>query len=217
MLAAMTILLAVVLAFLFIEYTIHIRNLDSISVRIHVNGTRGKSSVTRLIAGALREHGMRTFGKTPGTLPRMIMDDGREYPIYRPTGADVNVGGGTVSVGAAVGKRLFNPGLNRRAPPGALSIDGILSRFAREGVPVIHMVHTKKLIEKFGLPASPSVIPEVAERQIFFKAAYNLYLAAASLLILLFVLYAFLKLDIGYRIFGSRRIVQTPRHPEPMV
>ena len=31
------------------------RDLSRIPIRIHVNGTRGKSSVTRLIAGALRE------------------------------------------------------------------------------------------------------------------------------------------------------------------
>ena len=36
-------------------------------------------------------------------------------------------------------------------------------------------------------------------------------------IILLFVLYAFLKLDIGYRIFGSSRTTQPPKHPEPMV
>lgn len=70
---------------LFIEYRIHIHNLNSIPIRIHVNGTRGKSSVTRLIAGALREYGIRTFAKTTGTLPRMIMHDGNEYPIYRPS------------------------------------------------------------------------------------------------------------------------------------
>jgi hypothetical protein len=42
-----------------------------------------------MIAGAFREHGLRTYAKTTGTLPRMIMEDGREYPIYRPTGANI--------------------------------------------------------------------------------------------------------------------------------
>jgi hypothetical protein len=36
----------------------------AIPVRIHVNGIRGKSSVTRLIAAALREAGIRTVAKT---------------------------------------------------------------------------------------------------------------------------------------------------------
>ena len=83
------ILLIAVLIFLFIEYRIHAHNLKSIPVRIHVNGTRGKSSVTRLIAGALREHGIKAYAKTTGTLPRTIMADGREYPIYRPARANI--------------------------------------------------------------------------------------------------------------------------------
>ncbi len=72
-----------------LEYRVHVRNLEAIPIRVHVNGTRGKSSVTRLIAGALREHGLRTFAKTTGTLPRMIMNDGREYPVYRPFKANI--------------------------------------------------------------------------------------------------------------------------------
>lgn len=58
MVETIIILVAVVVIFLLIEYRIHVGNLDSIPIRVHVNGTRGKSSVTRLIAGALREHGL---------------------------------------------------------------------------------------------------------------------------------------------------------------
>ena len=68
------------------EYALHRRNLAHIPVRIHVNGTRGKSSVARLLTWALNEAGIRTFGKTTGTLPRMLNPDGREYPVYRPGG-----------------------------------------------------------------------------------------------------------------------------------
>jgi len=89
MLEIISILLVFVIIFLFFEYRIHVHNLKSIPVRIHVNGTRGKSSVTRLIAGAMREHGIKTYAKTTGTLPRMIMENGLEYPIYRPARANI--------------------------------------------------------------------------------------------------------------------------------
>ena len=72
-----------------VEYYRHQRNLRRIPIRIHVNGTRGKSSVTRLIAAALKAHGVSVFAKTTGTLPRMIFPDGREYPVYRPSGANI--------------------------------------------------------------------------------------------------------------------------------
>jgi len=71
------------------EFTLHRRNLASIPVRIHVNGTRGKSSVVRLLAGALRAHGIRVCAKATGSLPRMIMPDGVEYPIHRAGHANI--------------------------------------------------------------------------------------------------------------------------------
>ncbi len=82
--------LAAVLVLLFLrEWVLHRRNLSRVPIRIHVNGTRGKSSVTRLIAGGLREGGIRTCAKTTGTLPRMIFPDGSEYPVFRPAGAKI--------------------------------------------------------------------------------------------------------------------------------
>lgn len=72
-----------------IEGLVHRRHLGRIPIRIHVNGTRGKSSVVRLIAAGLREGGIATCAKTTGTLPRMIFPDGSEYPVYRPAAADI--------------------------------------------------------------------------------------------------------------------------------
>jgi poly-gamma-glutamate synthase PgsB/CapB len=71
------------------ELASHRRNLSRIPIRIHVNGTRGKSSVARLIAAGLRHAGRTTCCKTTGTLPRMIMPDGSEYPVFRPSRANV--------------------------------------------------------------------------------------------------------------------------------
>ena len=67
----------------------HERVLAKIPVRVHVNGTRGKSSVTRLIAAALRAAGVRTCAKTTGTLARMILPDGHEVPVFRPSRPNV--------------------------------------------------------------------------------------------------------------------------------
>ena len=131
--------------------------------------------------------------------------------------AYVNIGGGIVSVGTVAGKKLFRPGLNKRPSMAALKIDSVMTRFAREGVPVINMVYINTLAEKYGLPKSPVIIPKIGEGFIFLKVQYNLYLAGANLIIMIFVLYIFLRSDLGFRIFGSQRITQTPKHPEPMV
>jgi poly-gamma-glutamate synthase PgsB/CapB len=72
-----------------IEYYRHQRKVSAIPIRIHVNGTRGKSSVTRLIASGLRAGGVKTVAKTTGTLPRVILPDGREAAIVRLMGANI--------------------------------------------------------------------------------------------------------------------------------
>lgn len=79
-LAATALLLVLLGAF---EALSHRRKLGMIPIRVHVNGTRGKSSVTRLIAAGLRAGGLRVVAKTTGTLPRIIHPDGYEEPIYR--------------------------------------------------------------------------------------------------------------------------------------
>ncbi len=71
------------------EYWRHLRNVKSIPIRVHVNGTRGKSSVTRLIAAGLRAGGKKTVAKITGTLPRVVLPDGREAAIIRLMGANI--------------------------------------------------------------------------------------------------------------------------------
>lgn len=65
------------------------RKVHQIRLRIHVNGTRGKSSVTRYIAAGLRASGRRTFAKITGTLPTIIFPDGSDRLIQRPGPARV--------------------------------------------------------------------------------------------------------------------------------
>ncbi|MBM3326530.1 MAG: poly-gamma-glutamate synthase PgsB [Calditrichaeota bacterium] len=72
-----------------IEYYGHQQRLRQIPLRIHINGTRGKSSVTRLIAAGLRAGGFKTMAKTTGTLPRIIDIDGKEIPIIRDQRANI--------------------------------------------------------------------------------------------------------------------------------
>jgi len=95
------VLLVALIAWGTLESYRHRQNLKRIKIRIHVNGTRGKSSVTRLIAAALREAGLVTCAKTTGTLARMILPDAREVPIFRPAGANVIEQGRIVGAAAA--------------------------------------------------------------------------------------------------------------------
>jgi poly-gamma-glutamate synthase PgsB/CapB len=51
--------------------------------RVAVTGSRGKSSVTRLIAAGLRASGARVLAKTTGSRPALILPDGSEREIVR--------------------------------------------------------------------------------------------------------------------------------------
>ena len=82
----MWVILILVLAIVlygFWEFRSHQFHLKLLKTRVHVNGTRGKSSVTRLITGGLRGGGYQVFGKTTGTKPRMLFVDGSEVPVLR--------------------------------------------------------------------------------------------------------------------------------------
>ncbi|MCK4547471.1 MAG: poly-gamma-glutamate synthase PgsB [Candidatus Eisenbacteria sp.] len=82
----MKLVLLVVVVFVLLgllEHFRHQRSLRQIPIRIHVNGSRGKSSVTRLIAAGLRAGGIQTVAKTTGSAARYIHPDGSEHPVYR--------------------------------------------------------------------------------------------------------------------------------------
>jgi len=82
-------LLAVIGGLLVTEDLLNRRWARRIPHRIYVNGTRGKSSVTRLIAAALREGGLRTIAKTTGSSPRFLFPDGSEVLIRRVGQANI--------------------------------------------------------------------------------------------------------------------------------
>ncbi|UQA96465.1 poly-gamma-glutamate synthase PgsB [Streptomyces halobius] len=69
-----------------IEQRRHFDNLARIPTRVLVNGIRGKSSITRLCAGALRGGDLTTVAKTTGTAARFIHPDATEEPVYRKFG-----------------------------------------------------------------------------------------------------------------------------------
>ena len=58
---------------------------------IYVNGTRGKSTVTRMIAAGITAGGHRVMCKTTGTLPIAIYPDGHQEEVKRHGPANIRI------------------------------------------------------------------------------------------------------------------------------
>ena len=65
------------------EQSRHLARLARVPIRVHVNGIRGKSTITRYIAAALNAGGLATVAKTTGSATRLIAADGTETPVHR--------------------------------------------------------------------------------------------------------------------------------------
>jgi gamma-polyglutamate synthase len=81
--------LLIFLLFLFIEKYLYDKRINKLTIRILVNGTRGKSSVTEFITSALNASGQNTIGKITGIIPTLILGDGTKKIIKRFNGARV--------------------------------------------------------------------------------------------------------------------------------
>jgi poly-gamma-glutamate system protein len=171
---------------------------------------------------ALLEAGIARNGLTlidPKSLTDSIeqrMQVYEEHARGRPIKAYINVGGSTASVGTHVGKKQFEPGLNRELPRGSGVVDSVMVRFVSRDVPVLHVTQVKELAKKYGLPERPDSLPRIGESAVYVKAEYNRWLAGAGAALILIAMLAFIRLDLGIRILRSRRS-RTSTQPQQMV
>jgi poly-gamma-glutamate system protein len=142
----------------------------------------------RLITEAIHRNGLpliESASFTEAIEQRMALY--RQAAAGRAIRAYVNVGGGTVSVGRSVGKKLYRPGLNLVAPPDATQVDSVMTRFMLQETPVIHLVEILELAHRYGLPTAPRQMPAVGESHVYAQQ-YNRVLAGGLLLLLLALL-----------------------------
>ncbi len=135
----------------------------------------------------------------------------------RPIRAYINIGGGSASVGTHLGKKLFRPGLNRYPPRETAQVDSVMLRFARRGTPIIHITRIANLVERYALDPAPTRMPPVGQGNVFVREGYNRWLAAGGILVILLVMLAFLRLDVGQRILRGTRSSAGSKQPQQMV
>lgn len=153
------------------------------------------------------------------------LDDGieermRQYEVALPDGkyaAYINIGGGAASTGRSAGKKLYQPGLNVVAPVGATEIDSVMTRFAKQDVPILHLVEIKDVAEAYGLPIAPHQLGTIGSSHIYSYQQPNKFYVLAVLvavaLAMRLVIFTDLSARFG-RLWGSEE-----KYPlaEPMV
>lgn len=85
----LVIIFSIILLALFVENYKNKKNRSKLKYVIHVNGIRGKSTVTRLIHAGLLEGGYRAYAKTTGTIPMIINTENEEVLIERKGRANI--------------------------------------------------------------------------------------------------------------------------------
>ncbi|HMO85641.1 MAG TPA: poly-gamma-glutamate system protein, partial [Lacipirellulaceae bacterium] len=118
----------------------------------------------------------------------------------KPIKAYINVGGGTISVGRNIGKQMFRPGLNKRPPRHVRDIDGVMPRFIKMGMPVIHLVHVNLLADRYTMPLEPQNLRPIGDGGVFYGVDYSRPLVVGGLIAILASLYAFIRSAVGFRI-----------------
>ena len=83
------ILIIIYFCYLFYEDLLTKKRRKKLKYVIHINGIRGKSTVSRLIDSGLRSAGYKVFTKITGTSPRIINTEGKEKEILRKGKANI--------------------------------------------------------------------------------------------------------------------------------
>ena len=102
--------------------------------------------------------------------------------------AMINVGGGVASLGTSFNSKLLPAGIVNRSDVVDISIrdggiEGVLAKFAKKNVPVLHVLNIKSLTEQLGMPFAPIPIPEVGSGVLYAEEKYNILIATVCLFI----------------------------------
>ncbi len=130
--------------------------------------------------------------------------------------AFVNVGGGVASLGTSFNHKLLPPGVVRRRDVESITrsggIDGTLVHFARQNIPVVHILNIQALTGQLGMPYAPIPLPEIGRGDLYAEQRYNLLVTTICLIIVVgMVAY------IGYRSHQQIKARMEQHEPDSVI
>ncbi|MFQ6606779.1 MAG: poly-gamma-glutamate system protein [Fidelibacterota bacterium] len=126
--------------------------------------------------------------------------------------ACINIGGGVAALGTGFNHRLLPPGVVYRADFETLAngggIEGVVLKFARLNIPVIHILNIQALTENLGMPFAPIPLPEIGSGSLYAEERFNLLVATVCLIVV-----GGMVFGVGY--YSHRQIKQRMLEHEP--
>ena len=103
--------------------------------------------------------------------------------------AMINIGGGVASLGTSFNSKLLSAGIVKRSDMIDISlkdggIEGVLSKFSKVNVPILHVLNIKSLTEQLNMPFAPIPIPEIGVGGLYALKKYNIFVATVCLIII---------------------------------
>jgi len=138
----------------------------------------------------------------------------KKWELYQKTFPDketqlfVNIGGGLTSVGYVEDRQTIEPGLHRYMDERTLSEVGIMYRFAKKNIPIIHIEDVLTLADEYHLSTAPSPLPEPGTGWVFREKSYNLTVTAISLVIMVILITIVIIYDRKKQDFSTKELEQ---------
>ncbi len=111
-----------------------------------------------------------------------LFSQDRELGEYK---AFLNVGGGAAVLGDAAYARLVKPGLTTRMQFESMRNGGVMAKFGRETVPIIHVLNIRDMFAEFNYPYAATPTPELGVGSFYASERYNPWTTAIALILLL--------------------------------
>ena len=173
-------------------------NNDLISKRSIAASIGGRNDMGRLLSPAGRNIIINNISKHQIPLIKNIklvenIDERMmlfsKYSKLKDFSAMINIGGGVASLGTSFNSKLLSAGIVKRSDVIDISlkdggIEGVLSKFSKANVPVLHVLNIKSLTEQLNMPFAPIPIPEIGVGGLYALKKYNILVATVCLIII---------------------------------
>ena len=113
----------------------------------------------------------------------------KEFANLKNYKAMINVGGGVASLGTSFNSKLLPAGIILRSNIQNISIkdggiEGVLSKFSKNNIPILHVLNIKSLTEQLGMPFAPIPIPDIGIGSLYAIKKYNIIIAFICLVLI---------------------------------